>query len=173
MKLSIYTARRDKNGDWTDVSILPFCSEEFNTVHPSLSADGRRLFFSSNRPGGFGGIGVLYSDFFNGAWSPPINLGPVVNTEGNEIFPFAEKNGRLHFASNGHIGLGGLDIYYTVPLAKNEWSMPVNLGAPINSNADDFGIVFGANETWGFFTSDRDGGAGRDDIYVFRKMLRP
>lgn len=173
VKLSIYSAQLDKNGDWTNVTILPFCSDEFNSVHPSLSADGKRLYYASNRPGGFGGMDLYYSDLNNGAWGSPINLGPVVNTEGNEIFPFAEKNGQLHFASNGHIGLGGLDIYYTVPLAKSEWTMPVNLGAPINSNADDFGIAFGGNLSWGFFTSDRDGGAGRDDIYGFQKNAAP
>jgi len=173
VKLSIYSAQRDKNGEWINVTLLPFCSDEYNTVHPSLSIDGKRLYFSSNRPGGFGGMDLYYSDFYNGAWGYPINLGPVVNTEGNEIFPYIEKNGRLHFASNGHAGLGGLDIYYTVPLSKNEWTMPVNLGAPINSNADDFGICFGAGESWGFFTSDREGGAGRDDIYLFQKNAAP
>jgi outer membrane protein OmpA-like peptidoglycan-associated protein len=173
VKLSIYTAQLGSDGSWNSVTILPFCSEEYNTVHPSLSPDGKRLYFSSNRPGGFGGMDLYFSDFQMGIWGPPINMGPVVNTEGNEIFPLIDKNGRLHFSSNGHLGLGMLDIYYTVPLLKNEWAMPVNLGAPINSNADDFGISYGPDLSWGFFTSDREGGAGRDDIYGFQKNAAP
>lgn len=173
VKLSIYTARKLQNGAWGDVTILPFCSTEFSTVHPSISPDGKRLYFASNRPGGFGGMDLYYSDLNSGQWSAPINMGPVVNTEGNEIFPFVSNNGRVYFASNGHSGLGGLDIFYTVALANSEWSMPVNVGAPINSNQDDFGISIASEGSWGFFTSDRDGGAGRDDIYAFQKNAAP
>ncbi|MBL7828912.1 MAG: OmpA family protein [Saprospiraceae bacterium] len=173
VKLSVYAARLNERGEWSNVEILPFCSTEYSTVHPSVSADGKRIYYASNRPGGFGGMDLYFSDWNNGAWSAPINMGPVVNTEGNEIFPFSDPGGRLFFASNGHSGLGGLDVFYTVPLAGRAWSMPVNLGAPINSNRDDFGIVFGNDPSWGFFTSDRDGGAGRDDIYAFQKNAAP
>ncbi|MEZ4928152.1 MAG: OmpA family protein [Saprospiraceae bacterium] len=173
VKLSIYSAKKDKNGNWGDVTLLPFCSDNYNTVHPSLSADGKRIYYSSNRPGGFGGMDIYYSDFYNGSWGPSISLGPVINTEGNEIFPFIQENGRLNFASNGHIGLGGLDNFYSVSIGKNEWTMPVNIGAPINSNSDDFGLCYGPDESWGFFCSDRPGGAGRDDIYLFQKNSAP
>lgn len=169
VKLNIFSAQRNPEGAWTNVTRLPFNSAEFNTAHPSMSPDGKRLYFSSNRPGGFGGMDLYYSDLSNGVWSAAINMGPTVNTEGNEIFPFIDPNGRLYFASNGHLGLGGLDLFYSSPKGEKDWNLPVNLGAPINSTHDDFGICFGGDLSWGFFTSDRDGGAGRDDIYAFSK----
>jgi outer membrane protein OmpA-like peptidoglycan-associated protein len=173
VKLKIYAARRTPNDGWGAVEALPFCSDEFNTAHPALSADGQRLYFSSNRPGGFGGMDLYYSERNGDTWGAPISLGPLVNTEGNEIFPFVDPNNRVYFASNGHIGLGGLDIFYTTEKDNGGWNLPANLGAPINSNRDDFGITFGGDLSWGFFTSDRDGGAGRDDIYGFQKNAAP
>lgn len=175
VKLKIYAAQSDGQGGWLHEIGLPFNSDEYSVAHPSLSADGQRLYFASNMPGGYGGMDLYVSDLENGRWAPPINLGPVVNTEGNEIFPYIDPNDRLYFASNGHIGLGGLDIYYTTPSAKerDSWNFPVNLGYPVNSNADDFGITFGGDLSWGFFSSDRDGGAGRDDVYGFQKSASP
>lgn len=173
VKLSIFSAKRNPAGGWAEVQRLPFNSAEHNSAHPCVSPDGKRIYFSSNRPGGFGGMDLYYSEFYNGSWGPAINLGPVVNTEGNEIFPFIDPNGRLYFASNGHIGLGGLDIFYTTPQGDRDWNLPQNLGAPINSTRDDFGICFGGDLSWGFFTSDREGGAGRDDIYAFTKNAAP
>ncbi|MBX2890120.1 MAG: PD40 domain-containing protein [Saprospiraceae bacterium] len=171
VKLKIYAAQSDGQGGWHNETELPFNSNEYNVAHPTMSADGQRLYFSSNMPGGYGGMDLYVSTLENGVWGPPINLGPVVNTEGNEIFPYIDPNNRLYFASNGHIGLGGLDIYYSTPASNSgdSWNFPVNLGYPINTNADDFGITFGKDLTWGFFTSDRDGGAGRDDVYGFLK----
>ena len=173
VKLKIYAAQTASNGEWTNVTGLPFNSDEYSVAHPSLSADGRQLYFSSNMPGGYGGMDLYVSELENGRWGPPLNLGPVVNTEGNEIFPYIDPNNRLYFSSNGHIGLGGLDIYYATGDGRDKWSAPVNLGFPINSNSDDFGITFGGDLTWGFFASDRDGGAGRDDIYGFQKSASP
>jgi outer membrane protein OmpA-like peptidoglycan-associated protein len=173
VKLKIYTADTDGKGDWNMKGGLPFNSDEYHTAHPSLSRDGKRLYFSSNRPGGFGGMDLYYSDLQGSTWGPPINLGPVVNTEGNELFPFADQSGRLYFASNGHIGLGGLDVFYTMPGDAQNWNLPVNLGAPINSNSDDSGIVLGPSGDWGFFASDREGGVGGDDIYGFQKSAVP
>lgn len=169
-KLKIFAGHAAPGGGWTNLQALPFCSNEYSAAHPTVSANGRRLFFSSNMPGGYGGMDLYVSEFDNGRWGPPFNLGPVVNTEGNEIFPFIDKNDRLYFASNGHIGLGSLDIYYTAEKGRGDWNLPVNLGYPVNSPHDDFGIVFSPDLTWGFFSSDRDGGAGRDDIYGFRKV---
>lgn len=173
VKLNIFSARRNAAGSWTEVTRLPFNSAEFNTAHPSMSPDGKRLYFSSNRPGGFGGMDLYYSELNNGVWSAAINLGPTVNTEGNEIFPFIDPNGRLYFGSNGHLGLGGLDLFYSTPKGAKDWNLPINLGAPLNSTRDDFGVCFGGDLSWGFFTSDRDGGAGRDDIYAFSKNAAP
>lgn len=175
VKLKIYTAQTDGQGGWGNEIGLPFNSNEYSVAHPSLSANGQQLYFASNMPGGYGGMDLYLSELENGRWGPPINLGPVVNTEGNEIFPFVDPNNRLYFASNGHIGLGGLDIYYTTQAGKKRdaWNLPVNLGFPINSNHDDFGITFGGDLSWGFFSSDRDNGVGRDDIYGFQKSASP
>jgi len=173
VKLNIFSAQRNAAGGWSNVERLPFNSAEYNSAHPCMSPDGKRLYFSSNRPGGFGGMDLYYSELQNGVWSAAINLGPTVNTEGNEIFPFIDPNGRLYFASNRHIGLGGLDLFYSTPKGERDWNLPVNLGAPINSSRDDFGICFGGDLSWGFFTSDRDGGSGRDDIYAFSKNAAP
>jgi len=175
VKLKIYAAQSDGQGGWINETGLPFNSDEYSVAHPSLSADGQQLYFASNMPGGYGGMDLYVSTLENGRWGQPVNLGPVVNTEGNEIFPFIDPNNRLYFASNGHIGLGGLDIYYTTPASKggDSWNFPVNLGYPVNTNADDFGMTFGGDLSWGFFTSDRDGGAGRDDVYGFQKSASP
>ena len=169
VKLNIFEAKRNAAGTWSDLNRLPFNSAEYHSAHPNMSPDGKRLYFSSNRPGGFGGMDLYYCTLEKGGWSAAINLGPTVNTEGNEIFPFIDFNGRLYFASNGHLGLGGLDLFYSTQKGKQDWNLPVNLGAPLNSTRDDFGICFGKDLSWGFFTSDRTGGAGRDDIYGFSK----
>jgi outer membrane protein OmpA-like peptidoglycan-associated protein/Tol biopolymer transport system component len=175
VKLKIYAAQSDGAGGWQNEISLPFNSDEYNVAHPSLSADGKRLYFASNMPGGYGGMDLYVSELEGKQWGPPVNLGPVVNTEGNEIFPFLDPNNRLYFASNGHIGLGGLDIFYTTPASqkRDDWNLPVNLGFPVNSNSDDFAITFGGDLTWGFFTSDREGGAGRDDVFGFQKSASP
>lgn len=171
VKLKIFVGHwNTASKDWKDVQGLPFNSDEYHVAHPTLSADGRRLYFSSNMPGGYGGMDLYVSDFKEGQWTAPANLGPVINTEGNEIFPYLSANNRLYFASNGHLGLGGLDIFYaTAQQDMNAWNLPVNLGAPVNSTHDDFAITFGRDLSWGFFTSDREGGVGRDDVYGFQK----
>jgi outer membrane protein OmpA-like peptidoglycan-associated protein len=173
IKLKIYTGSADAQETWNTLQELPFCSDEYNTAHPSLSSDGKRLFFSSNKPGGYGGMDLYVSEWENGRWGMPINVGPSVNTEGNEIFPFIHPDGRLYFASNSHIGLGGLDIYYSVPKGRGDWNNPVNLGAPVNSVADDFAITFPPEGQWGIFSSNRDGGLGGDDLYAFVKSAVP
>lgn len=175
VKLKIFSGSwNEASGDWKDVQSLPFNSDEYHVAHPSLSADGQQLYFSSNMQGGYGGMDLYVSQLNDGQWTAPVNLGPVVNTEGNEIFPFMTTNNRLYFASNGHLGLGGLDIFYATPQQDmGVWNLPVNLGAPVNSTHDDFAITFGKDLSWGFFTSDRSGGVGRDDIYGFQKTAAP
>ncbi|MDX2280819.1 MAG: OmpA family protein [Saprospiraceae bacterium] len=175
VKLKIFAAKKDPaTGEWNQIENMPFNSDEFHTAFPSLSADGNRLFFASNKPGGYGGMDLYVSNRENGNWGQAINLGPIINTEGNEIFPFMASDNRLYFASNGHIGLGGQDIYYSSTTGgQDAWNLPINLGAPVNSNHDDFAITFGRDLSWGFFTSDRDGGVGRDDIYGFQKHATP
>ncbi|RMG77204.1 MAG: hypothetical protein D6714_20160 [Bacteroidetes bacterium] len=173
IKLKIFYAKSAGEGRWQDLEDLPFNSNEYNVAHPSLSADGKKLFFSSDMPGGYGGMDLYVSERENGRWGPPINLGPEVNTEGHEIFPYVDHNGRLYFASDGLIGLGGLDIYFVEEKGEGVYTSPENLGFPINTIADDFGIIFNETGTCGFFSSDRAGGVGGDDIYLFKKTAVP
>ncbi|MFT3740217.1 MAG: tetratricopeptide repeat protein [Breznakibacter sp.] len=157
-----------KNGEWsTEVSKLPMKDDGYSIFHASLTPDGKRLFFASNRPGGYGGIDLYYSDMKGGFWTKPINLGPNVNTPGNEVFPFVGTDGTLFFASDGHPGLGGLDIFST-PVTENDFGIPINMGASLNSSFDDFGLVLKPDQQSGYFTSNRAGGKGDDDIYEVR-----
>ena len=166
-RLKIYEARRGRY-DWEGVQEMPFGSDKYSVCHPALSADGQRLFFASDMPGGYGGYDLYFAERTEaGTWSDPINLGADVNTDRNEGFPFAHENGNLFFSSDGHPGAGGLDIF-RIDIADNAWGRVVNLGAPFNSAADDLGFILDRNGTRGFLTSNRGGGAGKDDIYLFQ-----
>jgi outer membrane protein OmpA-like peptidoglycan-associated protein/tetratricopeptide (TPR) repeat protein len=147
---------------------LPFNDKNFSNAHPSFSKDGRTLYFSSDRPGGYGGTDLYKSERNGDAWGAPINLGPQINGKYDEKFPFITEEGVLYFASDALGGLGGLDIYESKQ-DGGKWSAPMNLGAPINSNFDDFGLIFKDEIGKGYFTSNRKGGAGDDDIYGFTK----
>lgn len=168
VRLKVFSSK--KNGKtWSDMQSLPFDSDEYSVAHPAISADGSKLYFASDMPGGFGGMDLYVSNLENGRWSPPQNLGPVINTEGHEIFPTLHKDGTLFFASDGHTGLGGLDIYYTQERG-NGFTPVMNMGSPINSNVDDFHLIMNEEKTHGYFSSNREGGAGGDDIYTFTKF---
>ena len=172
-KLKIYTAAGSGGSGWSDVTELPFNSDEYNTAHPSISPDGNKLYFASDMPGGFGGMDIYVSEKEGSKWGPPMNLGPKINTEGHEIFPYMSDQGRFYFSSDSQVGLGGLDLYYIEAAENNEWTAPTNLGYPINSKYDDFGLAIKEDGKFGYFTSDRPGGSGRDDIYSFRKLAVP
>ena len=169
--LKIYSATLN-NKKWGNVIELPFNDDEFATCHPTLSADGNTLYFASNRLGGFGGMDLYKSTRSGSYWSVPENLGKEVNTAGNEIFPFIDQTGMLYFASDGLSGVGGLDIYQT-NLSNGNWMAPENLGEPINSSKDDFGYSKLQNGEEGYFTSNRAGGVGSDDIYYWSGNLTP
>jgi len=168
--LKIYSAVFDGEY-WTNVKELPFNSDEFASCHPTLSADGKRLYFASNRPGGYGGLDIYVVESMGGIWTQPQNLGPNVNSAGNELFPVINEDGTLYYSSNGHQGLGGLDIFKankTIEDDEFSWSIRENLGTPFNSIKDDFGFVLINNENHtGYFTSNRAGGSGKDDIYTW------
>lgn len=166
-RLKVYQAKGSPK-KYSDPRSLPFNSDEYSVLHPSLSDDGEMLFFSSNMPGGFGGFDLYVSYLEDGRWSPPVNLGPTINTEGNELFPFHHESGTLYFASNGLVGLGGLDVYKTRE-NYGAWTDPINLGFPINTVDDDFGFIINPDQTHGYFTSNRKGKGG-DDIYTFTKL---
>lgn len=166
IELKIYRASL-QNGFWKDVKELPFNGDDFATCHPALSADGNMLFFASNRPGGYGGMDIYCIKMVNDEWASPVNLGPEVNSAGNEIFPFLDATGTLYFASDGHPGMGGLDVFSAGNL-NGEWTNRTNLGTPVNSPDDDFGFTGNVNGTAGFLTSNRPGGKGQDDIYQWK-----
>ena len=150
---------------------FPYNSEDYSVCHPSISADGKKLIFSSDKSGGLGGSDLYVSELIDGKWSNPVSLGTEVNTFGNEVFPFLANDSTLFFSSDGHPGYGGLDVYET-ELVHGKWTTPLNLKLPINSPYDDFSIVFSKNLTDGFVSSNRPGGKGSDDIYVFRNYKR-
>lgn len=149
---------------WTQVSLSGICGDTVSIGHPALTPDGLRMYFATDAlPGGFGGKDIWYVDKVDGKWGEPQNAGGLINTAGDEMFPYVRDNGELYFASNGHNGLGGLDI-----LKVENWNgqVVVHLPAPLNSFADDFGIVFKPGQEAGLLTSSR---AGRSDgIYSFR-----
>ncbi len=163
-KMSIFQAE-NVAGKWVNITSLPFNDREYNTVHPSISVEGDVLYFSSNREGGAGGMDIWSVQKIGDDWSEPRNLGPSINTESDEIFPFVHADGTLYFASNGHIGFGGLDLFFSRP--GGEWTPATNLGAPFNSENDDFGFIIDRDKKNGYFSSSRSGGYGADDIYSF------
>lgn len=165
--LKIYKASL-VNNKWTNVKELPFNSNDFSTAHPALSPDEQTLYFASDRPGTFG-QSDLYKVTINsdGSYGTPVNLGKGINTEGRETFPFVTKDNQLYFASDGHPGLGGLDIFTTQINKDDSFGTIENDGAEVNSSKDDFGYYRDSDTNKGFFTSNREGSMGSDDIYKF------
>ena len=163
--LKIYEATRTNN-DWNSVKELSFNSDAFSNYHPSISTDGQRLYFSSDMPGGMGGLDIWMVEKRGITWSKPINLGPEVNTPENEVYPFIHNSGNLFFSSNGFNGAGGLDIYM-VNFDEGPAGRVVNLGEPFNTEANDLGLILNPEGIKGFFTSSRASGEGNDDIYMF------
>lgn len=159
-----------QGANWGEPAEVVLVSDSSISVgHPAISPDEMRLYFVSDKPGGKGGKDIWYADRESpgGDFKNPRNLGDVINTPGDEMFPYVREDGTLYFASNGHPGLGGLDIFFTQP-DGDSWTTPENLGTPVNSSGDDFGIVFKRGEETGFFTSSRnERGASGDAIYSF------
>ena len=164
-KLGLFYAVAEAK-DWGRIRELRFNTEWFNITMPCLSHDGKRLYFASDKPDGLGGLDIYYSNWRNGYWEDPVNLGPEVNTTGNETYPFISETGELFFSSDGRGGLGGKDIYVTKQKGSG-WYSPVRLAAPLNSEYDDFGIVTTADAKEGYFSSGRDKTV---DIYHFSSV---
>jgi outer membrane protein OmpA-like peptidoglycan-associated protein/tetratricopeptide (TPR) repeat protein len=164
-KLKIYVADKNTSGEWGSVREFPYNSNNVSMGHPALSPDNKTLYFVSDMPGGMGGTDLYKSIFENGAWGRPQNLGKPWNTEGNEMFPFVSEANQLFFASTGHGGLGGMDIFsgdLNAPRAE-----AANMGFPVNSKKDDFGLIVNAKGTKGFFSSNRKRGGTDDDLFMF------
>jgi hypothetical protein len=162
-KLGLFTAVL-KGKKWTGIKELRFNSDSYNITTPCLSPDGKKLYFASDRPDGYGGSDLYVCEWTNGYWGNPVNLGPVINTEGNEAYPFVNQAGELFFSSDGHPGLGGRDIYFS-KFIDSEWIIPIGLDAPVNSESNDFGFISDEILSEGFFTSDRE---NSNDIYSFK-----
>lgn len=165
-KLKLFIADADGNG-WKNIQELPFNSDEYSTGHPTLSTKEDLLFFASDMPGGFGGTDIYVSRYDGASWSAPTNLGDRINTKGNEMFPYLDEKDNLYFSSDGHPGLGELDIFYTQLEGLSQSGRIINVGAPINSSKDDFGMVTDGVRQTGYFSSNRKRGGADDDIYRF------
>ena len=169
VNLKIYRAESDDGGEvWNNIEELPFNSDEYSVAHPAISVNEKRLYFSSDMPGSFGYSDIWYVDIFeDGTYSEPINLGPQVNTEFRESFPFISEEGVLYFSSDGRIGLGGFDVYLSNLDSRGMPKTSKNLGPPINSRLDDFGFIFSSNRGFGYFSSNRNGieGSSSDEVY--------
>jgi len=179
-KCKIYEARKSGKGWQMNPEPLSFCMGEGNTRwnfgHPTLTDKDKTMYFASDRPGGYGDTSALEKtkDIWvttfvrrGRTWSEPVNLGPSINTEDNEMFPYVHDDGSLYFASDGHPGLGGLDIFEAIKDGEGptDWQIPTNMKSPVNSNGDDFGIIMDATKEHGFFTSNRI--KSQDDIFEF------
>lgn len=166
--LKIYKAQF-VNNEWTNIAELPFNGNDYSVEHPALSPDEKQLYFASDMPGTIGSFDLFVADInADGTYGIPKNLGPKINTEMREQFPFVSAKNRLYFASDGHFGLGGLDIFKS-EIADENFSNPTNLSDIINSNLDDFAFVIDEENEIGYFSSNRESGVGDDDIYRFTK----
>ncbi|WP_128544689.1 OmpA family protein [Larkinella soli] len=168
-KLKIYSAE-NRRGAWLNLQELPFNSDAYSTGHPALSPNDRLLYFASDRPGGFGGTDLYVSRLVDGKWTDPVNLGSSINSVGNELFPFVDDRGNLYFSSDGHPGLGGLDLFYAQLTEGTGVRSVRNLGEPFNSSQDDFGMLTDGGRIHGFFCSNRSQGGNDDDIYRFQRV---
>ena len=154
---------------WGEPEVIPITEDTFRVGHPAISPDDKVLVFASNMPGAQGGKDLWYItyDKKGKTWSQAVNLGSEINTPGDEMYPYIRNDGELYFSSNGHKGMGGLDLFKAASTGVNQWSGIENLQVPMNSASDDFGIVFEGDKDRGFFTTGREGGKGGDDIWEF------
>lgn len=167
VSIKLYYSKK-KGDSWSTPKLLSVNDKAYSTGHPSLSKDGKSLYFISDRPGGFGGTDLYVSKKSKSGWGKPVNLGNAINTSENEMFPFVDESNQLFFASKGHVGLGGLDLF-SIDL-NDSVDKPENLAYPINSSKDDFGLI--VKKGSGYFASNRKKGESYDDIYHFSLLIR-
>lgn len=167
-RLKVYKANLS-NDEWVNIIELPFNGDNYSVAHPTLNKDETKLYFASDMPGTLGESDIFVVDInSDGTYSTPLNLGTTINTESRETFPFITDENKLYFSSDGHPGLGGLDVFVTN--LENVYRPTIeNIGRPINSEEDDFSFIFNEESKKGFFASNRDGGQGDDDIYSFKE----
>lgn len=165
INLKIYFSKKNEQGKWGPIEDFSWNSDDYSVGHPTITNDGKTIFFISDMPGGYGLTDLYKTTWQNGTWGKPENLGPSINSEGKELFPYVNKQNVLFFSSDGNAGLGGLDIYYSLP-EKEVYVSSTNMGYPVNTKADDFSIFINDDDTTGFIASNRNGGVGKDDIYA-------
>ncbi|SCY60450.1 WD40-like Beta Propeller Repeat [Flavobacterium anhuiense] len=171
--IKLYKAELGKDNKWTNITELPFNSNNYSTAHPALSPDEKTLYFASDMPGSIG-----ESDIYkvainpNGGYGPPENLGNSINTEGKETYPYLTSENEIYFASDGRPGLGGLDVFVGDIDNSGKVSNIQNVGADVNSPKDDFAYIIDPETRRGFFSSNKEGGQGSDDIYKFLETKR-
>jgi len=170
--LKIYKATLEGK-KWVNETELPFNNNEYNVAHPALSADEKTMYFVSDMPG-TKGQSDIYKVAINadGSFGTPENLGAIINTEGRETFPMITSENELYFSSDGHPGLGGLDVFVSKLDADGTYKKVLNVGEPLNSSKDDFGFLINLTTSLGYVTSNREGGQGGDDIYKFRETKK-
>ncbi len=170
-RLKLYSADfTDK--EWRNIKEFPYNSSDFSCGHPTMTIDDKIMYFVSDMPGGYGGTDLWMTRYNNGEWTKPVNLGGKVNTRGNEMFPYVDERGNLYFSTDGMPGLGDLDIFH-IPMntaTGMPTGVPRNLGAPLNSTRDDFGIITDSERRVGYFSSNRKRGGMDDDIWKFTRM---
>ncbi|MEQ9413955.1 MAG: tetratricopeptide repeat protein, partial [Cyclobacteriaceae bacterium] len=161
-----------QNKKWKIAAPFPYNSDSYSMTHPSINDEGTLLFFSSDRGGGFGGMDIYKSEWIDGRWSSPENIGNVINTTADDVFPYLHNEQTLYFSSIGHAGMGGLDIFKSV-IRPGGFTEPENMGFPINSRYDDFGIVVDSTSSRGYISSNRKAGGYDDDLYEIEMDLQP
>jgi len=165
--LKIYWAKAGRRY-WEPQDELPFCSDDYSCMTPSLSVDGKRMYFASDMPGGYGGYDIYYVNrTSSNRWDRPVNVGPEINTSQNDMSPCVTQAGTLFFASAGHNTMGGRDLFYSNPIDETTFGDVVNLNSPFNSDADESSIIVDFDGKRGFFVSERSTGYGKADIYAF------
>lgn len=166
VNIKLFISRKNDKGEWGKIENFPFNSDEYSTGHPALSKDGNTLYFVSDMPGGFGQTDIYKTTLLNGTWTKPENLGATINTKGKEMFPYVYDDFTLFFSSDGYAGLGGLDLYISA-IEQGSFKEVKNLGYPVNTRYDDFGVHLNEDTKTGYLSSNRSGGKGEDDIYAF------
>jgi outer membrane protein OmpA-like peptidoglycan-associated protein/tetratricopeptide (TPR) repeat protein len=167
-KLQIYSAELI-DGKWTNITSLPFNSDDYSTEHPALSLDEKTLYFASDMPGSLGSFDLFSVKINNGTFETPKNLGATINTTKKEQFPFVANDNKLYFSSNGHFGYGMMDVFVS-EMKGDSFSRPLNVGLPVNSGYDDFAFNIDAQTKTGYFSSNRLEGKGSDDIYDLKEI---
>lgn len=166
--LQIFKAELVDN-KWTNIVALPFNSVDYSVEHPALSDDGKTLYFASDMPGSFGSFDIYAVAIIGNDYGAPKNLGSTINTKRKEQFPFVSKDNKLYFSSNGHAGFGSLDVFVS-EIQNKTFSVPLNVGLPVNTAFDDFSFTIDSDTAEGYLSSNRPGGKGNDDIYALKEM---